>query len=332
LLVAGLGGAYWASLPTPEASEEAVSVVSIDPKSVTEVRFKSKDIEAIATKRPNDSRFLITYTKTEVPPVNPHVPRDPKAPPPQPKTTTEHFLANDKLTELLKSYDPLYAVRVIEKIDDKQLADYGLKDSTDSFTIKSSGNRDFVLHIGKRSYSSRNRFTQDDSGKSKVLLIDDRHFEDLERASLRLFERRIINADVADISKVELSTEGRSKRIDHTARDKANELIWSDEEDAKAKPQAAYANFMDRVFKLNIAEYGEIADEQTLKDVKPFLTITFEKNGKAVDHVIFKKTGGDKPVYWVTSDFLQTYAKVQPVRMESIEKDLGSVLSQSPKS
>ena len=332
LLAAGLGAAYWASLPVPEASEDAVSVMSVDPNTVTEVQLKTADVEVVAVKRSEDQRFLVTHTKTEIPPVNPHVPKDDKAPPAAPKITTERFLANPKIDDLLKSFSPLLAVRVLDSVDDKQMADYGLKGAKYTFTIKSAGNKDLVLRIGKRSYGSRNRFAQEPGSKAKVLLIEDINIENLERAPVRLYERRIVNLEPEEVAKVEISVEGRNKRIDHSKRDQAGELIWADEGDASAKAKPAYDNFMDRIFKLRLTEYANQPDEQGLRDLKPFLTIVLEKDGKAVDRMIFKKTPGDKPVYWVTSDFLKMHAKLQSGRVESIEKDIEAILGEAKKS
>ena len=71
LLIFGLGLAYWASQPASEVGEERVQVFSLDPNAVVEVAYTSKDpksqIEIIttATKRSDDERYWISYTKSE---------------------------------------------------------------------------------------------------------------------------------------------------------------------------------------------------------------------------------------------------------------------------
>ena len=52
------------------------------------------------------------------------------------KTTNDRFLANEKMDELVAGFNPLNALRVIGKADDKQLDEFGLKEKTDSITVK----------------------------------------------------------------------------------------------------------------------------------------------------------------------------------------------------
>src|SRR4051794_353702 len=99
LLAAGLGAAYWASLPQPaESDEEKISIFSIEPKAISEVSYKSKEVDA-AAKRREDGRFWVVHTKTEIlpaPKVDPTKKDQPTPPTPAPKVTTERFLANEK--------------------------------------------------------------------------------------------------------------------------------------------------------------------------------------------------------------------------------------------
>ncbi len=331
LLAAGLGAAYWASLPTPEGSEDAVTVLTVDPKSVAEISFKSPEVDVVLTKRGTDDRFQVTHKKSEIPPVNPHVPRDEKAPPPEPKVTTERFLSNEKTAALLTSFSPLYAVRVLDTVTDQQLQEYGLKDDANTLTIKRQDGKDVSLRIGKRSYGSRHRFAQELPSGKRVLLIDDTQIENLERAPARLYERRIIELEPDDIAKAVLTAGDRTRRLDHGKRDQSGELFWTDESDNAAKQGGLVDNFMDRLLKLRVAEYATDSDEQNLKDVKPFFTVVVEKDGKPSDQISFFKTGGDKPLYWVTSDFLKVHARLQASRVEPIEKDLPAVLGDASK-
>ena len=318
LLAAGLGTAYWASLPVPEGSDEKVSVFAIDPKSVTEIAFKTATSDLVAIKRPSDGRFWITLTTTEPPVENPHLPKDHKQP--TAKVTTERFLANDKMTELLSNLNPLYSDRILGQVDAKQLVDYGIKDSKDSWTIKSSGAKDFTLVLGKRSYGTRSRFAEQSAVKGQVILIAGEDLENLERANARLYERRLTNVDLAEVTKADVAVGSKSKTIVHTQRGKDGELLWTEAADG-AKPKGSLDSFMDKIGKLRLTEYAPATEEAALQAAAPFLTIGLTKGGKSVDHLVFKKIGTDKPVYWVTSDFLQTYAKVLNNRVESLEKD-----------
>lgn len=341
LLVLGLGAAYWASMPTTEGeNEDKVKIASIDAKQIAEISLTTKDaksgveVVATATKRPEGDRFWIDHTRTE--PVK-EVPKDPHAAaasltdpladaPKAPKVTTEHFLGNEKLDDMVKALDPFVAVRVIGKVDDKQLEEFGLKGATDMLTVTSTDGKVMTLILGKKSYGSRNRFVLEGDGQGRVLLIEDEGTENLERAPLRLFDRRLVSFELADVTKAQVAQGTNVKRLAHTKRDKNGELLWTeDEENAPAKP--SFDSWMDKVAKLRLTTYAEAKDEDSLQQTQPFLEITFEKDGKPLDTVRFKKLAGEKPTYWVTSDFLKTHAQLVPARVESIEKDIASIVT-----
>lgn len=340
LLAAGLGTAYWASLPATEGEDEKVSIYSIDPKAVAEVTFTSDVVKAVADRRDGDNRYWIEHTKTEAakeekkddPAKTKDVPATPApaAPVTPPKVTKERFLANDKMDELLKSLNPLNAVRVIGKVDDASLKDFfGEAGPKDKITVKGADGKVFGLFLGKKSYGSKNRFAMEEGeggAKGRVVLIEDQGFENLERAPLRMYERKIVSFELSEVSKAEVKAGGKAKRLAHTQRDKNGELLWTDdEENAQQKP--SYDSWMDKLGKLRLTEFATPADEAALKDVKPYLEVTFERDGKVQDTLVFKKAGGDTPVYWVYSDFLKTHAKVVQSRVEPIEKDIGAILS-----
>jgi hypothetical protein len=114
----------------------------------------------------------------------------------------------------------------------------------------------------------------------------------------------------------------------HTQRDKDGQLVWSDDEDAAAaKP--AYGSFMDKVAKLRLNAYADAEKEGQLAETKPFLELAFEKDGKVLDRISFKKLPGekDKPDYYVTSSFLKTHGRLPVNRIEPIEKDIEQIVS-----
>lgn len=350
LLAAGLGAAYWASQPTDESGdEEKVQVVSLDPATISEISFSTKDptsgvaVEAVAKRRDGSPRFWVTHVKTEpvkdVP--NPHAAKDPiKDPtkgaakdvsevsdgPKPPKVTTEQFLANEKMDELTKSFEPFVAARIIGNVGDDQLAEFGLKGATDRLVVKTSDGKTLALLLGKKSYGSRNRFVLETEGQGRVLLVDDQGLENLERAPLRLYDRRLVSFELADVQNAVVTAGTQSKRLAHTQRDKTGELLWTEDEE-NAQPKPSFDSWMDKVAKLRITAYGEAADEAALAGVAPFLEIAFEKDGKVLDTIKLKKVPGEPPVYWVTSDFLGLHGKIPPARIEPIEKDLGSIVA-----
>lgn len=351
LLAASVGAAYWASLPTKEGDETKVSLASIEPKQVTEVSFVSKDVEVAATRREGDGRFWLDWKKTETIPApksaqssatatatgtatgagtntgtstGTEIAQTPDKPAEETKISTERFLGNEKMDELLASFSPLQALRLIGKVDASQLKEYGLDDQSTKITVK-AGNQTVSLILGKKSYGSRHRFALEGD---RVVLIDDQSLENIERANLRLYDRRLVAKDLEEVGKVEISAAGKSRRMNHTQRDKNGELLWTDDEDgAASKP--AYGSFMDKIGKLRLTAYADSEQEATLAQTAPFLEIALEKDGKPIDKIVFKKIPGDKdkPEYFVTSGFLKAHGKLPAARLEPIEKDIEPILS-----
>ena len=345
LLASSLGAAYWASLPTKEGDEQKVALVSIEPKQVTEISFVSKDTEVTATRRDGDSRFWVNWKKTETidPPksaqatssaastatgtgtqTSTETAQAPDKPAVLPKVKTERFLGNEKVDEVLASFAPLQALRVIGKVDGARLKEYGLDDASTKLVVKSGG-QSISLVLGKKSYGSRNRFALEGE---RVVLIDDQAVENIERANLRLYDRRLVAQEFDSVQKAEIAAAGKSKRMNHTQRDKNGELLWSDDEEgATGKP--AYGSFMDKISKLRLSAYADPEQQVKLDQVPPFLEIALENDGKIIDKIVLKKLPDDqeKSEYFVTSNFLKSYGKLPAARVEPIEKDIEPILT-----
>lgn len=331
LLAAGLGLAYWASLPAPEGEEEKVAVATFEPKAIQSVTLKTKDTEVTAEKRGDDQRFWINFQKTEAPPPPPApapaAPGEvapPVPPTPAPTVVKERFLTNEKAGEMLSAFNPLQALRIIGKVEDAQLEEFGLKDKTDEFTLKTTDGKGIKLWLGKKSYGSRNRFVMEESGR--VLLVDDQGFDNFERANLRLYDRRLVPFEFDDgVTHATVDAGGQKKRFAHTQRNKDGDLTWTDDaEGAEAKP--SYGSWMDKIAKLRLSGYAEAADVQAAAAVPPFMTVTLEKNGQVLDTIEFRKQPGEPATYWATSKYLGTQGKLVNNRVEPIEKDMGSIL------
>lgn len=329
LMVVGLGVAYWASLPVDEGEAEKVTLAAFDPKTVAEMSFHGKDTDVTAQRR-EDGRFWVDYRKTEEaappPKADPAKPDAAKPEPPKPVEVKERFLANDKVDQLAKSFNPLAALRVVAaQADDKQLDEFGLKDKADWFQLKTTDGKTYKIFLGKRSYGTKNRFAQEDGAK-RVLLVEDEGFDNLEKANQRAYDRRLYSFEMSDVSAAAIRAGGKSRRMAHSQRDKQGELLWTDDE-AAAPQKASYDAWMDRLSKLRLAGYATDDEAKRAQTTAPILEVVFEKGGSPLDTVtFFKVMEGDKPAYYVTSGFLKTFGKLVPARVEPVEKDVGSIM------
>lgn len=303
--------------PKPNTPQDA-SKKPNDPNSMTDDQALDEDPDS-----PTPGSSSTTDKNKE------KTPSDSKSTPaPQPVITYERFLGNEKMDELLTSLSPLIASRVFTNVDDKQLEEFGLKTPDQKVTITTVDGKTYGFLLGRKSYGSPHRFVLEENGDSKsrrVLLIENGPFESLERAPKRLYDRRYIAEEFENFSKAEVtSPTGIKTKLAHSQKNKEGQLLWTDDEpDAKAKP--SYDSFMDRLQKLRLSQYASNEQEAKLKDLPPFLVVSFEKDGKVVDVVSFKKLAGEKSQYFVTSQFLKIHGEIIASRIESLEKDIDSV-------
>ncbi len=334
LMVVGLGAAYWASLPVEEGEAERVALAAFEPGSIAAMTFHSKETDVTAQRRP-DKKFWVDFHKLES--LNPPPPHEAigsgsgsavAAVPPvlPPVETKERFLGNEKMDQLAQSFNPLSALRVIGPVgDEKQMEEFGLKDKTDYFVLTTDAGKSFKLLLGKRSYGTKNRFAMEEGG-NRVLLLDDEGFDNLEKANLRAYDRRLYDFEMSEVTAAAIKVGGKEKRMAHTQRDKSGEPIWTDDED-KAPPKAQYDAWMDRVSKLRLSGYATEEELKQAASAPPFLEISFEGKAGVRDTVIFRKVmQGDKPAYFVTSNFLKTQGKLVTSRVDPVEKDLGAIM------
>lgn len=351
LLAGGLSLAYWASIPAEDDQGEKFDVISIDAKAISSMNLSGPEVTVSAERRTGGDRYWITHTRTEKPkdekkPVDPHsLPGaegetdaeavvTPEAPVAAvagavPITKTERLLANEKFDELIKSFSPLKAERIIGQIKEDQYEEFGLDGLKFKFVINQDGGKANYFYLGKKSYGSQNRFVMetDEAGKpGRVILISDQGFDNFEKANLRMHDRRIFSVPMEEITKAEVKYGTVAKKLAHTQKDKNGEPLWTDDEEGGvSKP--SYEAWMDKFSKLRLAGYADEEQEKQLAGTEPFLELILEKNGAPVDRVVFRKLTGEKPQYFIYSEFLKVHASIVNNRAEPLEKDISAVFT-----
>jgi len=339
LLAVGLGLAFWAAKPTDEGQEHKVDVLKIEPRTIASLKLSGADVTVEATKQVGGSRYWINHTRIEKPKeptvaapdsesqdMGEGMPTDESVAASREETRSERLLSNEKFDELIKSFNPLKAERIIGTIDEDQYSEFGLEGLKFKFEIVQDGGKSTHFFLGKKSYGSQNRFVMetDASGRpGRVLLVSDQGFDNFEKANLRMHDRRIFSIALEEVRKAEVNAGSLTVRLVHDQKDKDGESTWSDDEEgAVAKP--SYASWMDKVNKLRLASYASDEQEQILGGIEPFLELTLD-GGSSRDKLIFRKLPGDTQQYFVYSDFLKVHANIVANRAEPIEKDIATV-------
>ena len=318
LFAGGLGMAYWASLPAAESDPNKVSVIAVDPKNVVELTLTGGEASVTAVRRTGDNKFWITYSKAPV--AKPDgTAGDPAA------ALNERFLSGEKIKDILDGLNPLEAQRAIGKLEDSQAEEFGLKDSKEKFTVKTTSGKSLSLVVGKQSYGSRNRFVRDEKD-GRVLLINGDIISDLSKANVRLYERGLLSNPIEEATKAEAKAGTKAKKFDHSKKDATGNRIWAEDVE-NATANASYKSWFDKLDRLRLMSYATDEQAASLDKEVPFLTVSIAKDEKSSDSLAFARTtSGDKTEYWVKSSFLGSWAKLAENRMEPIEKDIPSIL------
>lgn len=320
LFLVSLGLAWWASMPAATKDDNVKSVVSIVSAQIGSVEFTSGDTK-VEVKSQGDDRWWIETLKAGV---------------------KEGFLGSSKVKDVLNQFNPLEAVRVIGAVKDEGLGEYGLA-GTAAKTMRildRSGAALLSLAIGKQAYGTRNIFVQDLKDKS-VMLITGEFVGDLEKAELRMYERTFTNIQMDEVQTAVISYQDKSKKLFHTRRDEKGGLLWTNES-AEGSANAAAKSWFERLDRTRIVSFAKDQELDTLKSAKPVFEVELTGAGGAKDTFVFVKITsnpgkkaapggiqGDSGLeYYVHSKFLGTWAKVASARLEPIEKDLPTVVTQ----
>jgi hypothetical protein len=348
LLAAGLGASYWASLPETKEDASTQSLFNVAAANISEIAYEFDGSSVRLEKMPDSSRFWITTTKPAKPVTkHPKPETKPEETPDDPAhkveaevspaeaalpPVLENFVAGDSVDKLFEAFAPFEALRSLGKISPDRLAEFGLKEGTGHFSLQSKeSDKKFQFAIGGKSYGSRNVFIMN-TETSEVFLANQDPFDQLRNASSRLYERRITTVVPDDIESATISALTKTKVVTHKKRDEAGQLLWSDE-GAEGQSKASYKNWMEKFDKLRVLSYATKEQLAALELVKPFVEIQYQSGAKKLDAIAVKKLAEKVPgkgeevnSYWIRSEFLSSWAKVNPGRLDSIEKDLPSLM------
>ncbi len=329
LLVASLSATYWASLPETASDPGKVNMWELKPEAIEKIAYKSKDLDIQLSKSDGD-RYFVDYERLSTDPAKPG--------------EKDHFLAGEELADFLATFSPFQAMRMIGVVKDEDKLEFGLNDSKEEFTISGQG-KEFSLVVGKKSYGSRNNFVMN-KADNKVYLIDGKSIQTISAAKARLYERRVMKTTLDEVNRAIVKANTKSKIMAHTKRDEGGGLKWTEEtKDAPNKP--SFDGWMDRITKLKVAAFASAAEIALLDAASTSFEVSFQKDDNVLDLLIFKKIidtavpvtpppsvfKGAKPpppeskfAYYVKSNFLGTWAKLPPSRLDTIEKDIPSIM------
>ena len=319
VLSVSLGGAYWASLPVGGDAEMQIAIINIEASQVAIMELTSSDAVIVASRREDlADRWWIDVKRTSAASTGPS---------PSPAPSHLHFMASKKFKDSLGALTPFSAIRVIQKVGDEQLVEFGLKDSKKSLQIKDSAGASLLsLVVGKQMDGSRNTYVLNQANKA-VLLIRGELISDFEKSEIGFFERSFMGLDPEEIQSATLIFGEKSLTVSHTKRDTKGAIIWTRAEGDGA-PAVSASSWFDRFDQLKAAAYASADEQKRLSASPPDAVVKFVGARSNSEVIEFRKmTNVNQVEYWLTSGYLGWNVKIAAARGEVLLKDLPQVIS-----
>ncbi|MGE0172809.1 MAG: DUF4340 domain-containing protein [Oligoflexales bacterium] len=349
----GLAGslifAYYSSMPKSDSGDDSVDWVNFPSDSVESVTLESAKVNLSANARSTGGFWIkmeqtVADAKTDsehggdekadLPSENPVDAAKPEGPEPAGKQVKiKEFKAGEGFNDLVSSFAPLKAKRVIGDAKSLDTKEFGF-DSEDvmNLKVKTKDGKELKLKIGKKAYGSSNLFALDEE-KGKVILVRGNRIEDLAKADQRMYERNIFKAQQEDVKKARVTAGEKNLNLDHSVRDEHGNFSWKQDKEGAAA-EKIYTNWMDKIWRLKLIEFADVATNEQLNAAATIFELSFFDEHKEIEKIVLKKIvvpgeagQPNKINYWIKTDFLGSFAKIDLNKAEAIEKDLPSLLA-----
>jgi hypothetical protein len=318
-LVLALGLAYWASIPVNDQGSTKVAVVRLKEASVASIELVADVGKVVATKASDASgRWWIAVDRSG----------DSARAEGTGDILKEKFIASEKFKDFVGDFSPLEAIRVVGKVSDDKLADYGLKDSKKTLLVKDSvGTQLIGLTIGKTLYGGRNVYALNQNDGTVVLLSGDL-VTDFERPELRFFERSLTSFSPEDVRAAEVAVGDKSKRFTHSTKDAKGASVWT-LDGGDGSQSAQFASWMEKMMQLKASAYASEADESTLSALPVSFEVRLDGQSTAGQLIQIKKRQINGTYeYWAFTSHLKWHVKVASTRAETLDKDVPKILEE----
>ncbi len=210
-------------------------------------------------------------------------------------------------------------IRDLGPLSPEQKARFGLAEPAERIQVEfRDGHRELLL--GDTAYGGSDRYAADSSsGKGYVVSSDVTRPLSIGEGALR--ERWLHHFSDAQVSRVRVEAGGGERIMARTA-----EGEWTADGGAagQGSPDAAFANFMQRVDQLAIAGYGA---SPPLAGIRLLLRVDYmAEDGDPLGFVeLVRVDGAERDPYYVRSERTRTMARAVTALAERVEEGMGDI-------
>jgi hypothetical protein len=248
----------------------------------------------------------------------PSKPQEPKPP--------RRFISLEKGEDLVKSVSTLKVSRVIGKVPEDRLAQFGLdKDDKGALRVVMSG-KEHKLVLGDKTPGGNDRYVKNpESGEAYV--IPGSIVDDLTSAESRLVERDFHSFEDGDVTKVVIRAGDASREVVKVPNEKD---FWASPDSPTTKDETV-SNWVTKVNRLKVTTYIEDTKPQPQPDQQVVTVEYYNARGTKLGFLeLYRATSEkekDRPDYVAKSEQSRWFATVLRSSGEQIDQDLKSVVT-----
>jgi hypothetical protein len=310
----------------PKGEEDSKAGKGADDKGAATAESKGE------TKGPDDGEADTTQAKA----TSKDSDKAPASAPTEPSVITElkNFVANQTAQELFDKLKQLPAARVLGKLGQEKLDEFGLSESDTSFTIV-SGSTTRRFRVGDRTYGNLDYYLQD-TADERVFVVRQDLVDQVKNARSRLYTANLHDFTLADVEHVVISQGEQSLTLWQHDREKSGAAYWTSEKNPESKQgDDSYRNWIGKVDALRVKEYSLPSDKPA--DLNPIARVDYFDGAKKLGFVTLFETGSapilGKPTpneggktYYAESEHTRVPVEIYRSRAEEVGKGLSTVL------
>lgn len=236
--------------------------------------------------------------------------------PPEIETIVTYFKGNDAANELLENLAPLIALRSLELPADSDASAFGFDEPSATVEVhRSAGQVD--LTVGGETYGSKDRYLK---YEGKIFLIDDQTLRPLQYGKTRLLERNLQPLAETDITRVDVTVDGKTASFEQQDRDDRAKAFWAAAETPETEHEVA-GTWLGKAFKMRVRSYVEPTE---VPELQPVFTVVMhgEEDTWTID---VSRSADDDKKYYATSDFLRSTVELTASLAESAAADVNGL-------
>lgn len=308
--LASLGFAYYASGPDEEKKRPSEEWTSIPKDSLDSIHYEYEGVVADVKRADGYKAYWVDFKKV-------------KEGPNGSKEESGHFLAGDRMKEVIDLLASVQVEKVIGASKDVKVEEFGLDKPSGKFEVKYAKDKAFVLAIGKRSFQSQGVFVLDE-GKQTVLMVNRKLFSAFERPKTRLALDQPFLFNPDDVTGVLLAA--GDSRGEFVRQNKGASKVWFARKKTDA-PHESFRNWLEKFMRVKVDTYPEEAQAAAIEQLPKKFSLQLSGDKGELDVLtLFEDQTVNPARYWIRSKSLPVPVGVDAAAVSVLVADLPNIL------